>query len=61
MALNAVFYGNSPETAFDSSPAAGTAAFRQRIAAIPESKCTAQRYQRVTPDDSLAPWPTPIT
>jgi membrane-bound lytic murein transglycosylase D len=44
-----------PETAFDLHLPAGTAAlYEQRIAAIPESRRTAWRYHRVTPDDSLA-------
>jgi membrane-bound lytic murein transglycosylase D len=44
-----------PETAFDLHLPAGTAAlYEQRIAGIPESKRTAWRYHRVTPDDSLA-------
>jgi membrane-bound lytic murein transglycosylase D len=44
-----------PETAFDLHLPAGTAlVYEQRIAAIPESRRTAWRYHRVTPDDSLA-------
>jgi membrane-bound lytic murein transglycosylase D len=44
-----------PENAFDLHLPAGTAAlYEQRVAAIPESKRTAWRYHRVTPDDSLA-------
>ncbi len=44
-----------PETAFDLHLPAGTAAlYEQRVAGIPESKRTAWRYHRVTPDDSLA-------
>jgi membrane-bound lytic murein transglycosylase D len=44
-----------PETSFDLHLPAGTAAlYEQRIAVIPESRRTAWRYHRVTPDDSLA-------
>jgi membrane-bound lytic murein transglycosylase D len=44
-----------PDTSFDLHLPAGTAAlYEQRIAVIPESRRTAWRYHRVTPDDSLA-------
>jgi membrane-bound lytic murein transglycosylase D len=44
-----------PETAFDLHLPAGAAlVYQQRIAGIPESRRTAWRYHRVTPDDSLA-------
>jgi membrane-bound lytic murein transglycosylase D len=43
-----------PDMAFDLHLPAGTATlFQQRIAGIPESKRTAWRYHRVTPDDTL--------
>jgi membrane-bound lytic murein transglycosylase D len=44
-----------PDSSFDLHLPAGTAAlFQQRIAAIPQSKRTAWRYHRVTPEDTLA-------
>jgi membrane-bound lytic murein transglycosylase D len=44
-----------PDSAFDLHLPAGTAAlFEQRVAGIPESKRTAWRYHRVTPDDTLS-------
>ncbi len=44
-----------PQNEFDLHLPAGTAAvYEQRIATIPESRRTAWRYHRVTPDDSLA-------
>ena len=44
-----------PDTEFDLHLPAGTAAlFREKIAAIPESKRNSWRYHKVTPDDTLA-------
>ncbi|HEY3625303.1 MAG TPA: transglycosylase SLT domain-containing protein [Terracidiphilus sp.] len=44
-----------PDTAFDLHLPAGAAAlFEQRIGSIPESKRTAWRYHRLTPEDTLA-------